>query len=52
MVYERIDGTTHYLLFPNQLTIHAIEHNRLIETKKLTSEEMAAELESGNWTRR
>ncbi|WP_160165645.1 hypothetical protein [Exiguobacterium sp. AB2] len=52
MVYERIDGPTHYLLFPNQLTIHAIENNRLVDTKKLTSEEIAAELESGEWTLR
>ena len=52
MQYERTEGTTRYLLFPDRLTLHVIEHNRLMDIQDVTEDEVIALLDTNEWVKR
>ena len=49
MHYERTEGTTRYLLFPERLTLHVIVDNRIKDVKDVSEDELYALLESNEW---
>lgn len=52
MHYERTDGSTRYLLFPDRLTLHVIENNRLTDIQDVTEDEVIALLDTNEWAER
>lgn len=49
MHYERTEGTTRYLLFPDRLTLHVIVDNRIKDVKDVSEDELYALLGSNEW---
>lgn len=52
MHYERTEGTTRYLLFPDRLTLHVIVDNRIEDVKDVTEDDVIALMHMYHWTKR
>lgn len=49
MHYERTEGATRYLLFPDRLTLHVITDNRIDDVQDITEDELFTLLDSNEW---
>lgn len=49
MHYERTEGATRYLLFPDRLTLHVIVDNRIDDLQDVTEDELFTLLEAHEW---
>lgn len=49
MHYERTEGATRYLLFPDRLTLHVIVDNRIKDVQEVSEDELYALLDLNEW---